>query len=934
MALWIFGLLCMIVWFIAGLFLLICEEARKKDSESPSLNAKAGASRFIRNLSRVLTVASVACFMIIWLSGIGLIPGEVVIGIFRALSWTRREVGSVSGWVSFGYLVALTGSLIAFAASEGARGRFLGSKGVLNTMSGVSKKLSTLGTALLVPSLIGILTAASFQQALANPAVEAMVSLSEKRFEQDLTSLGEPRTQLSESERNDIHTVAAHIHLQIEREEGWRVPNHDFVAEYRARANEARRRILADAVVPGETRFVSPPEDKTDFDRLVAMSDGDDPEDGPKPPPGGGEPGPDSPGGPAKPSPNMGGGSDGAADPIEEALERKACSDTDFRGRLAKMGADARAELSTATSIDGRITSLLSEIVENRLASLIGETPAGILSGLGESMGLWERVEQLVEKDREASIRWYKRQKAKADIAASAIAEGKSIDESIALAKGGIIADTATVTNIEEMDGIVSDAIAEANQLRPNEKMGRPGIEPVVPIDPAKGSGTYRYTEMFPSSEEALHDTPEYRELQGQASEENLHSEIGDLVQAAGNFLSLMGSSEVGGVLIGRLPEGADNLDVGGFKWEEDPQQPSRIRLGLVDTQGQVHWSTYHPKELVYRALEYAADGRPVAFTKPLVDRNYRIDLPHPALAGSPLARDLDRLDVFTDEFTARSPFRTSAEDFVAIEGWLLRAASLSKVTSDAEFEEVLGKLEDYVQAVPEEWLQPMRDLMQNPGIVESDQRSFLFGKGKAGDAVNLYGADLVGNIEDNAVPMPENAGRRELAKALRSLLTKIHQVYATERQAAMQLVPPGTDLQDIPKRIKSWVLGAGILARPESGVREIPFSVSYDSLLMTDNEPPMDLRFMLNVVFDGQPNNPNPFEFPLIKDQLDSAVRQSVASNDETFGGKKDSDVFREAREFTILQRLFRTALAGRLGYDFPVEQLPVLARQLSKPS
>jgi hypothetical protein len=67
------------------------------------------------------------------------------------------------------------------------------------------------------------------------------------------------------------------------------------------------------------------------------------------------------------------------------------------------------------------------------------------------------------------------------------------------------------------------------------------------------------------------------------------------------------------------------------------------------------------------------------------------------------------------------------------------------------------------------------------------------------------------------------------------------------------------------------------------------------------------------------------PWEFPKLKAFLNSAVADGIA-------GAKSRDILDHMRAFTVLQRLFRVALAERLGPRFPIERLEELAR-LSAP-
>ena len=69
------------------------------------------------------------------------------------------------------------------------------------------------------------------------------------------------------------------------------------------------------------------------------------------------------------------------------------------------------------------------------------------------------------------------------------------------------------------------------------------------------------------------------------------------------------------------------------------------------------------------------------------------------------------------------------------------------------------------------------------------------------------------------------------------------------------------------------------------------------------------------------------PWEFENLQGSLQESVLSDAAKNQEA------SSVLWDMYEFTVLQRLFRAAFGGRLGVDFPAEQLTVLAKETSDP-
>jgi hypothetical protein len=89
------------------------------------------------------------------------------------------------------------------------------------------------------------------------------------------------------------------------------------------------------------------------------------------------------------------------------------------------------------------------------------------------------------------------------------------------------------------------------------------------------------------------------------------------------------------------------------------------------------------------------------------------------------------------------------------------------------------------------------------------------------------------------------------------------------------------------------WPLDFMIQAVPQTGQRDVSVDSSWD-----------------------------PWRFPTIDDDIKRAVASGVSN---------DADarvVLANMRDFTILQRLFRLALAGQLGFEFPLETLVKLQR------
>ena len=126
---------------------------------------------------------------------------------------------------------------------------------------------------------------------------------------------------------------------------------------------------------------------------------------------------------------------------------------------------------------------------------------------------------------------------------------------------------------------------------------------------------------------------------------------------------------------------------------------------------------------------------------------------------------------------------------------------------------------------------------------------------------------------------------------------------------------------------------------RPESGVRESPYRLTKDldflDLGRHADAPLWPFDFMVQITFDSPPEftspnefefDVNPFEFPLINEQIHRDVAAAVASG--KFDVPDSARVLADMREFAVLQRLFRLAFDGKLGTGFPLDRLIALGQ------
>lgn len=149
-----------------------------------------------------------------------------------------------------------------------------------------------------------------------------------------------------------------------------------------------------------------------------------------------------------------------------------------------------------------------------------------------------------------------------------------------------------------------------------------------------------QYQDYFPGQLNAELQTERSKErlkLEGRVSATSQAEIEGESLGSfllARNFGALRGSSRIGGVLIGRDPSDVDTsrMDCTDLEWEV---QGSRVRLILTTGNGTRIRSKPHRMQVVYQALNYAADGRPIAVTMVDADPLNQLKiLLHPTLSA------------------------------------------------------------------------------------------------------------------------------------------------------------------------------------------------------------------------------------------------------------------------------------------------------------
>ncbi len=345
-------------------------------------------------------------------------------------------------------------------------------------------------------------------------------------------------------------------------------------------------------------------------------------------------------------------------------------------------------------------------------------------------------------------------------------------------------------------------------------------------------------------------------------------------------------SGRIGGVVIGIDPQpGGDELDIRRFEWQ---LTSNIVQLTLADGAGwQVKLGPYHAA-IVHQALAYAADGRVVTATMPQPqasnDDEIKLDarrvVVHPALEDTAFACRAIEVDRFVDAFTIPDDKSSDAlsERITDVRGAVDRLGTLLQVTaatpawkrSEISDSRSFGR-----------FVQPIARLAQTCG---TDARCFPV------DQYKTYGFRFGGASGFLACL----AEKKEAGACFNSL--------------------------DESRIETSWLV--------DSGVREAPFHLDRKFAFLTGENETADRLWPLDFMIQAVPQtfaegdvrvgeNWEPWRFPTIDSAIKEAVARGVDQNPDARA------VLANIRDFTILQRLFRVAFKGDLGFEFPLDEL-----------
>jgi len=417
------------------------------------------------------------------------------------------------------------------------------------------------------------------------------------------------------------------------------------------------------------------------------------------------------------------------------------------------------------------------------------------------------------------------------------------------------------------------------------------------------------YEDHFPRSVQSQTQTPlghvlkEFR-LSGDAAEFARATEL--KVMRAESFSMLRGFSRVGGVLIGQDPENPkDRADVSNVTWTFEG---NKVRIRLTRASGKNYDFGPFEKSLVHQALAYAADGRPVAVTMTTANPvpELKIHL-HPSLVDSPLGCRVAELDRLVDTYAGsqlkrRSEITKTYQHQLAIYNfaWAVRVTALA----DAPIRGA-SRFADGASRVMQSQRESAATALKEPGLFAAHS---VFSRKPA-----FFDRSLI-----DAMESCKNGDVDRFKGCL-------HEKFAGDPA-----------LKNVDVNVLDRWLASRASFEPWSGVRERQYRVTSDlSFLSAPSGDSLDdelwpFDFIVQIAFTSAPINlpdseqdqyvdKTPIEFDEIKPQIHQLVEQGI-----TRDGMQP--MFQDLRNFTILERMFRTALTGRLGEHFPLYKLATL--------
>ena len=377
----------------------------------------------------------------------------------------------------------------------------------------------------------------------------------------------------------------------------------------------------------------------------------------------------------------------------------------------------------------------------------------------------------------------------------------------------------------------------------------------------------------------------------------------GNGVSTARSFKRIRFSGRVGGVVIGIEPSSKnDGINVTGFDWIEADDVNLEIKIQTSD--GRTISLGSFNTAIAHYALAYAADGRVVTTTLPQPlrgkdDDEFFIDarrvVVHPAFEDTTFACFAIQVDRFVDGYMFDDEQLKEARRAVTNLG-----ALISSVLRLGESREIISLDREALQAA-------LSSNGSDDELVSTINRMVDSINARA-ESVAEYAKKCTNQAE--CFPVETYSKQGFDFSGVTKLLSCLSEYGAARCKKELSLLSSKS----------SYLV--------DSGVRERGFMMdeNFDFLNLSKNEddPLWPLDFIIQAVPQTLTGgdvevsgDSEPWNFPLAADRLRTIVESGVKNDPGA------QTVLENMKQFVVLQRLFRLALDGSLGVDFPLQKL-----------
>ncbi len=380
------------------------------------------------------------------------------------------------------------------------------------------------------------------------------------------------------------------------------------------------------------------------------------------------------------------------------------------------------------------------------------------------------------------------------------------------------------------------------------------------------------------------------------------------------DFGRVDGWSDVGGVVLGQPPRTpVSPLDIVNLTWV---QNDGKLKLMLTfRNDSTITLDREFEASTVRQALAFAADGRPLAITIMSAPPfgQHRIII-HPALVDTQLGNDMITLDklVFDQALTS------SDEDYKRVAEQAHAEVFIYKYIQMCRYlliSEVIKSLSESDRKVLSEILEKKIKSYSIKAIyLDDDELAKALKIIQSNDKINLSVIVRSGVFDSGIIRLIKRYDNLPSIVVFQSYL-------AIEFARELK----GRNRALIEDKINAWFVPPYPGGQLVSGIRDESFACdsNLDFLRLPDKSLPItDLRplyFKFQLALDTSGSDVG--IAPIVFTQFDKRIRDRLM--DYLNSSQRDREVFERMRELTVLQRLFRMALAGHLGADFPLERL-----------